>query len=158
MDRRNFIKLFGATVASASASTVLAGIPEAAPKIQLLEKKEIVTVNNIDFDFVIEEIISLNYVHDENYINMAAYPGSIPGMITNDIHVTFHHLNLAIFLNNKLHPTYFTFNLSKNLISQTKEYGYHKLNGRKFVCKKLDVSSGVKQFAIVDVMGAEIHG
>lgn len=43
MKRRDFLKYFGATVATASASTVLANIPEADPKIQQLQAPEIQT-------------------------------------------------------------------------------------------------------------------
>jgi len=40
MERRDFLKFFGVSAATASASKVLAGIPEAGPRIALLGAKE----------------------------------------------------------------------------------------------------------------------
>jgi hypothetical protein len=59
------MKLFGATAASAAASKVLAGLPEAEPKIALLEPKEIITDIHSDVS-VIKHVINYSKTTDNN--------------------------------------------------------------------------------------------
>ena len=86
MDRRSFLKFMGTSAATASASSVLANIPEAVPKIELLEPKKIIT--EIDAPTVFDKITRLGidvrnnlHAHDtisgKIYLFVGRYEGSI---------------------------------------------------------------------------------
>ena len=76
MDRRNFLKYLAVTPAAASASKVLVGIPEAEPKIALLEAPEIFTAQTgtMEAPFIFSHIIWVNIDTSNNI-----YPQPIPG-------------------------------------------------------------------------------
>ena len=65
MDRRSFLKFMGVTAAATTASKLLANIPEAEPKIQLLEQKTLVTDLSGD-TMVFRNVISFDMKVNEN--------------------------------------------------------------------------------------------
>ena len=65
MNRRDFMKVFGATAVTASASKVLAGIPDAIPQIALLEPKTIITKPDEDI-WAIQYVLHYRKLFDKN--------------------------------------------------------------------------------------------
>ena len=82
MDRRNFLKYMAVTPAAASASKILAGIPEAEPKISLLKAPDIITAQQgtMESPFVFYHIIYMN-IDSSNNIQ--------PGMGTTNLQLSF---------------------------------------------------------------------
>ncbi len=81
MNRRDFMKFFGVTAATAASATALANIPEAEPKIQLLEPRKPVSWK--DPIFRIENISELRIHEDGNY------HGILPGQRIKTVQAQF---------------------------------------------------------------------
>ncbi len=76
MDRRSFLKFMGVSAAATSASTLLANIPEAEPKIELLQPKDIITSIEDDV-MVFTRVISYKMAVDENMRFPAGFSNSV---------------------------------------------------------------------------------
>lgn len=78
MDRRGFLKFMGVSAAATSASTILANIPEAEPKIELLEPKKLAVGGTIKSEILtIESVIRFRLTVNDNisYSGQGHWPG-----------------------------------------------------------------------------------
>ena len=98
MNRRDFVKLLGVTAAATSASKVIAGIPEAEPKIALLEGKEVIAAahkgsgrGNESLRIAKEQVVSYSVDHEAGSLiyhgpnNRISHPGIFKTMIQADV-------------------------------------------------------------------------
>jgi hypothetical protein len=84
MNRRDFIKLMSVSAASASASKVLAGIPEAEPKIELLEEQPVILQKD-------DVILFDRVIHTKQYryrSNGNVSPYGTPGFLESSLEAT----------------------------------------------------------------------
>lgn len=155
MDRRNFIKLFGATAATASASKILANIPEAEPKIQVLEEKSIINISNEIVTFA-ENVIELEYSNKDNgqflYLDNEKSKGKwISGFKKGQVITSVYLNNNFKYKIDNLPNFYFTFN-----IPTIQNQNYYIINNRRFMCIDIKVEVHYDSIMVASIMGVEI--
>lgn len=153
MDRRSFIKLFSATAATISASKILANIPEAEPKIQLLEEKSIVSMTDAIITFT-DSVIAYCYKSNDNgFYSKASNNNYVPkkwiqGLISGQIEIEIYLFDIEY---NILSPGfYFTFNIPTS-------NDYHIINNKKFLCTNIEIKCQHKQLITASIMGTEFY-
>jgi len=147
MDRRGFLKFMGVSVAATSASTVLAGIPEAIPKIELLEPKKVVTIS--DDVMVFQHIESYHIRQDENV-----------SMFRGDRAINYGRREftgeVTVFLNNveMMQLTSQDMNIRKVM------FDFPDLKDRLFVASSFQISSAISEniTATLQVIEINNHG
>jgi len=162
MDRRSFLQFMGVSSASIVASKALAKLPEAESQIILLDKpKDIIMAKNMpDVDFVIEQLVAIDYNRKENLqenysLSGGQYlsPGHIGVSIELETYVEFKNFN---FIEQRQTPAIFTFDLHFEDI-YAKTYKQHEaLNGRKFMIDSYEVKANVGSFTMCNISAIEI--
>ena len=160
MNRRNFLQFMGVSAAATAASTALAKLPEAESQIILLNKpKDIIIVNSIpnDVDFIINNLISVQYGRNENITWNKQIGGKEwynPGMIDVTIEIETYSENGEFnFYSKNDNVSKFTFDID---LKDDKHYQLMELNGRIFIMERYEVTSSVGSYTMCSIVAREI--
>ena len=145
MNRRDFMKFFSATAATAASATALAKIPAAAPRIELLEPRDLVTLERPPR--LITSITEIKVSEEGNY------NGYLPGQRIKTVEASFYTNSVdrgRYVMGREVRADAFPY------VDEVVSFDIRQLAGEKYVVTEYTVEAAADTLALATVTAIKV--